>query len=255
MAKRGDLEQWERELVRWAAGRGDTSGAISFDERSPTEQKLIEDYNKKMTTDEWEGSYEEEEDPHWKTVETHSPLAEELVRDLKREGKSKARILEIGIGSGVDSIFLASFGHEVVGIDVAESPVAWAKKQSKGRKNVTFEVGKAEALKYDDESFDVVYSVAAIHSTLLDEVLVEIHRVLRPKGSAKLYLYTKTRMGKQWVKYWSPTQIKSMAQKTGFRVEKFREGHNKDAIEIPGVKGKVEQESYMAITTLRKPAR
>jgi len=242
--------------VRVAAGKDEASeSVIPFKERSVRERKLIERYNKKMTTDEWEQSYIEEEVPHWQTVEHHSKLADELVKDLKREGKDEAKILEIGIGSGVDSIFLATAGYEVVGIDVSEAPVEWAKKKARGKRNVTFAVGKAEELEFDDEEFDVVYSVAALHSTLLDDVLTEIHRVLKRGGIVKLFLYTKMRMGKQWAKYWSPAQIKSIAKQAGFKVDKFREGHNEDTIEIPGVEGKVEQESHLVITTLRKPAK
>lgn len=219
---------------------------------SISEKKIIEDYNKKMTPDEWKKEYKENETPHYTNETKHSPLADELLRDLRREGVKKADILEIGCGNGRDSIYLANQGHKVVGIDIVPEAVKMAKEKGMGILNVSFEIGNAERLKFGRESFDAVYSIAALHSTPIRFTFREVNRVLKSKGQAKLFLYTRTKTGDKWVSYWTPGEIKQMAEEEGFRVEKFREGHDVEPIEIPGVDGKVNQETHLVVTTLRK---
>jgi len=226
---------------------------IPFSERSSEEKKRIEAYNKKMTSDEWQKEYAEVEEPHYVEEKEHSPLADEIIEDLDREDLKNADILEIGTGNGRDSIFMAKKGHDVTGIDVVDKAIERAKKAARGVKNIAFEVGDAENLQYEDESFDAVYSVAALHSTPIRFTFREINRVLRPGGQAKLFLYTRTKTGDKWVSYWTPGEIKQFAEEEGFKVEKFREGHDIEAIEIPGIEGKVEQETHLVVTTLRKP--
>jgi ubiquinone/menaquinone biosynthesis C-methylase UbiE len=224
---------------------------IHYKERSKEEKEIINHLDKKLESKDWKESYAENDD-HWTKDMKPSPLAFELMKDLKRADKKNADILEIGIGNGRDSIFFAKKGHNVTGIDIAEAAVKIAKKNIKKTKNVKFEVGKAEKLKYEDESFDAVYSIAALHSSIIYDTFAEIYRVLKPKGIAKLYLYTKTKAGKKWMIYWDTDEIKSAAKETGFNIEKFRIGHNIDKIEVPNIEGEIEQESYLAIMTFKK---
>jgi len=225
---------------------------IPYTERSKEEKEVINKYDEPFTkSEDWKESYTEGDD-HWMTDMKPSPLAYELIKDLNRMNIKKADILEIGIGNGRDSIFFAKKGHNVIGIDIAEKPVKIAKKNAKSNKNVKFEVGKAEKLKYEDESFDAVYSIAALHTSIIYDTFAEIYRVLKPTGIAKLYLYTKQKSGKKWFICWTPEQIKSVAKETGFKILKFRTGHNVDKITVPEVEGEVEQESYLAIMTFKK---
>jgi ubiquinone/menaquinone biosynthesis C-methylase UbiE len=224
---------------------------IPYSERSKEEKEIITKYDQKVDSENWKELYKEEDD-HWMKNLKPSHLAFEMIKDLK--GKKGANILEIGIGNGRDSIFFAKKGHNVIGIDIAKQAIEVAQENLKNLKNlnIKFEVGKAEKLKYADEHFDAVYSIAALHSSIIHDTFSEIYRVLKPGGIAKLYLYTKTRSGNKWVYYWSPAQIKQEAKRIGFEIKKFRTGHNIDTIEIPGLKDEVEQESYLVITTFKK---
>lgn len=228
---------------------------IPYARRSPEDKKKIQNYDEKMTTSLWKNKYDNGEDRHWMEDLEPSPLAKEVVDELKAAGIKGANVLEIGIGNGRDSIYIAKEGHNVVGIDIANEPVRVTQKKAKDGRldNATFEIGDAEKLRYDDATFDAVYSVAAVHSTLLDDTLSQIYRVLKPGGTAKLFLYTKIKTGPKWINYWSPVQIKNIANKSGFKIKKFREGHRVDSIEIPGVDGEVEQENHFVVTTLQKP--
>lgn len=92
------------------------------------------------------------------------------------------RVLEVGCGQGHLTKALAARGVDIVGIDanpqakeVAESPLV--------------RYMKAEALEFDDSSFDFVVSVHAIeHIPQLDAALAEMSRVLRADGRA-VFIY------------------------------------------------------------------
>ncbi len=228
---------------------------IPLQDRPIDEKRKIEAYNKKMDSDEWVKAYESELDmEHFTKDEGHSPLADELLKDLERdEIKKGANILEIGSGRGRDGIYFAQKGHIVRGIDVSEKAVKISNESAKGQK-ATFEVGDAENLyQFEDSSQDAVYSVAALHGTPIKFTFKEIYRVLKPGGQAKLFLYTRTKTGEKWISYWTPGEIKQYATENNFKIEKFREVSDTDPISIPGVKGKVEQETHIVVTTLRKP--
>lgn len=229
--------------------------AMPFTDRSPEDKEKIEDFDKKMTTALWKEEYDKGDDRHWMKDWEPCPLAKETADDLEKTGLENASILEIGIGNGRDSIFLAKKGHTVTGIDVAEEPVrvAQEKADEENLENVTFEIGDGEKLRYDAEDFDVVYSVAAIHSTLLDNTLSEIYRVLKPGGMVKLFLYTKIKTGPKWIHYWSPEQIRKIASELDFTIEEFHEDHRVDnSVELAGVEGEVNQENHFVVTTMRK---
>lgn len=226
----------------------------SFASRLPIEKRLIEEYNKKMTPKEWKKEYESMEEPHYaEKGQSPSPLASELVDYLRRTGIRGAKILEIGSGVGRDSAFIAKKGHDVKGIDVVPKAVRNAREEFGSVKGVSFETGDAENLRFGPETFDAVYSVAALHATPIRFTFREVNRVLKPGGIVKLFLYTRTKTGNKWISYWTPREIKQYAKEEGFVVERFREGRETEPIEIPGVEGKVEQETHSVVTTLKKP--
>jgi ubiquinone/menaquinone biosynthesis C-methylase UbiE len=216
---------------------------------------IIEEYNKRMTPEKWIKAYKDEIDiEHFTKDEGHSPLADELIKDLKKIGIQSADILEIGCGVGRDSIYLAGEGHRVRSIDISKKAIQIASNHAKNL-SVKFEVGNAENLyQFGNNSQDAVYSIAALHSTPIKFTFEEIFRVLKPKGIAKLFLYTRTKTGDRWVSYWTPGEIKYYSKEAGFKIKKFRECNDTHPIKIRGVSGKINQETHIVITTLKKPA-
>jgi ubiquinone/menaquinone biosynthesis C-methylase UbiE len=110
---------------------------------------------------------------------------EKFGAELKRNLLASAggRVLEIGVGTGL------SFPHyppvaELVGVDPSEPMLRRARRRAKelGR-DVTLLEAPAEALPFDDESFDTVVTLAVL-CTVDDPAgaLREIRRVLRPTG-------------------------------------------------------------------------
>lgn len=99
----------------------------------------------------------------------------EALRSYFRPG---LRVLEIGGGNGYQASVVAGWGCEVESIDIAEQPPAEPVFH-----RVTIYDGKS--FPYADASFDLVYSCAVLeHVPHLDELLLEVRRVLKPKGRA-----------------------------------------------------------------------
>jgi len=100
-------------------------------------------------------------------------------------GKGK-RVLDIGSGKGVTACYLAQkYGCEVVGVDLSERMVKYAKEMAKRKgldHRVSFRLADAHNLPFEDESFDIV--LAECTTVLLDKekVFLEFLRVLKPGG-------------------------------------------------------------------------
>jgi ubiquinone/menaquinone biosynthesis C-methylase UbiE len=106
---------------------------------------------------------------------------------------SSGRLLEVGCGIGVDSIQLAKCGFEVTAVDLTENALQVAKEFTARRGvEIDFRLGNAEKLEFPDATFDAVYSFGVLHHTPnIDAAVAEVHRVLRPGGTAHVMLYRK----------------------------------------------------------------
>jgi SAM-dependent methyltransferase len=71
------------------------------------------------------------------------------------------RWLDVATGTGEVALRAARAGAEVVGIDIAPAMIEGARAKA-GAGEVSFEVGDAQALPYEDASFDVVTSVFGV---------------------------------------------------------------------------------------------
>ena len=103
------------------------------------------------------------------------------------------RVLDVGCGPGAVSAALATAvgtSGSVLGIDLQATQVERARRYVEriGLQNVTFEVGDATDLSFDDGSFDLVYAKLLVMH--LPDPLVglrQMKRVLRPGGTLFLY--------------------------------------------------------------------
>jgi SAM-dependent methyltransferase len=102
-----------------------------------------------------------------------------------------ARLLEIGCGMGTDLLQFARGGARCTGIDLTPRSVEitqhhFALYDMRG----AFMIADGEHLPFGSETFDVVYSNGVLHHTPDTAGAVrEVHRVLRPGGTAKVMLY------------------------------------------------------------------
>jgi SAM-dependent methyltransferase len=108
------------------------------------------------------------------------------------DGGPGKRWLDVGCGTGELAFVAAATGAEVVGADLSPGLVETARRQAAERDlGVTFEVGDAEALPYEDASFDIVTSsVGAIFAPDHRAVASQLARVCRPGGQLALTAWT-----------------------------------------------------------------
>jgi len=91
--------------------------------------------------------------------------------------------LDAACGVGYGSAELARVAERVVGIDVDDATVAYARSRY-GSGNVEFRTMDVSSLDFDDDSFDVVVSFETIeHVDDRKAFLAEVARVLRPSGA------------------------------------------------------------------------
>ncbi len=94
---------------------------------------------------------------------------------------SDMRVLEIGCGTGLFTREFAAVGCDVDAIDV--SPDLLAHTESKHIPgSVTFRIDDAEALSYEDETFDAVVGSSILHHLDVPTALAQMYRVLKPGG-------------------------------------------------------------------------
>jgi 2-polyprenyl-3-methyl-5-hydroxy-6-metoxy-1,4-benzoquinol methylase len=93
-------------------------------------------------------------------------------------------LLDIGCGNGAYTVELARGFSQTVGIDIERQRLEEFKRRTAGLPSVRAHEMSAEALAWDDETFDVVTAIEVIeHIEDLDQALAEVHRVLRPGGA------------------------------------------------------------------------
>ena len=96
------------------------------------------------------------------------------------------RVLDVGCGTGNQSIKLARMGMQVTGIDksIKMLEIAGEKAREKGNLSVDFQYMDAEKLEFEDDSFDGVISITAFEFLPDPEkVLKEMFRVVKKGGS------------------------------------------------------------------------
>jgi len=98
----------------------------------------------------------------------------------------RARVLDVGCGTGhlAGAVAEASEVTEIHGIDLSPEYVAHAAAHYTDPR-ITFRVGDACALPYDDGAFDCVMSLLVLHFVpRTEQAIAEIERVTRPGGWA-----------------------------------------------------------------------
>jgi SAM-dependent methyltransferase len=98
--------------------------------------------------------------------------------------KPGAQLLDVGCGAGQLSLIAARAGARVTGCDIATNWLAQARRSAAAEGlTIVFEEGDAEALPYENATFDVVVSlIAAMFAPHPELVSAELTRVCRPGG-------------------------------------------------------------------------
>lgn len=148
--------------------------------------------------------------------------------------KKVKQILDIGCGSGTISLYLASKGYKVKGIDISKKAIRTCKEsaESIGLKNVNFEVSEFPNT-VPNGKFDLVFFSEVIEHLPDDELAFrKIHKLLNPGGilflstpskNAPLYKlgYAK-KFDKQvgHLRRYTVDELKALLKQNGFKIKK-----------------------------------
>lgn len=94
----------------------------------------------------------------------------------------KIHVLDIGCGNGALLNALAERIESGFGVDESESILEWARAKNSEISNLSFRKIDGPKLPFDDDSFDVVFSLMSFRYLDWDPLLAEIKRVTRPGG-------------------------------------------------------------------------
>lgn len=124
-----------------------------------------------------------------KARDTFEPHLAAFARFADGEGRD---VLEIGVGMGADHVRWArARPRTLVGIDLTRRAAGFtaARLALEGLRS-TLAVADAERLPFADGTFDIAYSWGVLHhSPDTVRAVAEMHRVLRPGGTARVMIY------------------------------------------------------------------
>lgn len=128
------------------------------------------------------GFYTERLLPHLLDLAMRAPPVARLRRGLVPA--ARGRVLEFGMGSGLNLPLYGPEVERVVGVDPSERLLAMARRAAEEVSfPVAFETGGAEALPFEAGSFDTVVSTWTLCSVAgAEQALAEARRVLAPGG-------------------------------------------------------------------------
>ena len=132
-----------------------------------------------------------------KHIET---VAEQFVERLNIQPGMK--VLDVACGSGNLAIIAAQKGAVVTGIDIADNLIDAAKKRAEAAGlDIKFEFGDAEAMPYEDNSFDLVMTMfGAMFAPRPDVTAAELARICKPGGTIAMANWTPTGFAGQMFK-------------------------------------------------------
>ncbi|CAG1004019.1 Arsenite methyltransferase [Methanosarcinales archaeon] len=170
--------------------------------------------------------------PH--TFFTFSPFKiyefAELQRGLKIS--KDEMVLDIGCGSGLQTMLIGKKCKKVIGIDISEKAITIAKSIShymKGRFNIEFRCIKLENANFENEFFDRIFSFCVIeHISNYSEILKEAHRILKNNGQMifsvdslenikDIKLVEKHKKQHFVEKYFKKEELKTILEEIGFK--------------------------------------
>jgi len=129
----------------------------------------------------------------WEIVyKKHGDLYPDIILRIKKYAKifrkhKYKKILDLGCGTGRNTLFFAQEGFLVYVLDASKTGIAITKKKAKklGLHNINYKVADMKHTSYPNNYFDAIICIFVLsHGLLKDnqEAVDEIYRILKPKG-------------------------------------------------------------------------
>ncbi len=120
----------------------------------------------------------------------------EVVSIVEHWDGKPGRALDLGCGTGTNSLYLAQHGFQVVGVDFSPKAVALARsKQRQTGLPVEFVNADVTRLDFLKEPFDLILDIGCFHSipaAARPRHVAHIARLTRPESKYLLYAFSKT---------------------------------------------------------------
>lgn len=143
----------------------------------------------------WDGAYREEGvfdgPPPWNIGEPQPVIA-----DLIRSGALHGDVLDAGSGHGEVALAMAAADLTVVGVELSETAVAWARRAAadRGLRTVVFEQADITAFTGHDERFSSIVDCTLFHALPVaqrDAYLQSVHRAAAPGADYYVLVFAK----------------------------------------------------------------
>jgi len=151
---------------------------------------------------------------------------------------ANGKLLDIGCADGTTTNQIKKrFAHlEITGVDLYKDAIKFAKRSYR---HIAFTQADAHRLPFGRSSFDSVTAIEVLeHMHEIEQVVKEIYRVLKPKGSfiivqdtdsilfnATWWFWTKWK-GSVWteshISCMKPKKLMRLLRKNGFRIKKYK---------------------------------
>lgn len=180
--------------------------------------------------------------------------------DKLLKGKKYGSLLDVGCGSGVQTVVLSAHADRITGIDISEEFLEVAKKRCSHLSNIELRIENACRLPFPDNSFDGIVSYGDVLSHIIDgydKALAEMARVVKPGGWITFEVDNKWNAGliyvpkefrdawntkkighssREWqgmlFKTFTPSELKKLLDRNNLKIEEWH-GHNIFASLIP----------------------
>lgn len=138
--------------------------------------------NKQAEQQHWDNRYKEHDTP-WQQPKVHDVIKE----CCKLFANKRAKILEIGCGTGIDTVWIAQQGHQVTAIDISKVAINEAKDNARNAKaSINFMVADFMRDKLKLPTFDIIYDAFVFHLEAMQnkrlEMVNKIAAMLTPQG-------------------------------------------------------------------------
>jgi ubiquinone/menaquinone biosynthesis C-methylase UbiE len=187
------------------------------------------------------GFYQDRIVPHLVNVAMRQPELAAYRRRLLPA--AEGRVLEVGIGSGLNLPHYARTATRIIGLDPSAKLLSMAERTAKGVSlPIEFLKGSAEAIPLEDKSVDTVVTTWTL-CTIPDVVraLSEMRRVLKPGGRLLFVEHGRAPDAKvrRWQDRLTPLwkrlaggchlnrPIRQLIEESGFRIERLDTGYMK----------------------------
>jgi cyclopropane fatty-acyl-phospholipid synthase-like methyltransferase len=126
----------------------------------------------------------------------HEKVIQFCFRNYPPAARKETRVLDLGCGSGVHTVFLASEGFDVTGIDISSVGVENARRKLDAKRlRAELRVEAADVLRFPPASFDLVVCVGVYDGTGPDIARASVNRLTEvlAEGARGLFLFASDR--------------------------------------------------------------